>query len=229
MRRRSVIIKEIVLACLELLMPFLSVTLAHWKTLTMKIVHPGKIYGVPITVTRDVASGTNYHQFIKNPLPPAVVAEIQSLSDRLGSKEFLASCEDVKTQNVNESYHHDVWNLAPKEQLNSPLEIKLAVAIATLLFNSGMKSTYNSIFIDAGITVSENMLLQWEDMGNKRKQEKLWKQKDETKLKRKTLKQRNISNKLLSILRVNNINLVLFTEAVVTNISNYIFSVYYKI
>ena len=94
----------------------------------------------------------------------------------MGSKEFLASCEDSKTQNVDESYHHVVWNLAPKEQLNSPLEIKLAVEIATL-FNIGIKSTYNSIFIDAGITVSENMLLQWEDMDKKHKQEKLWKQK----------------------------------------------------
>ena len=94
----------------------------------------------------------------------------------MGSKEFLASCEDSKTQNVDESYHHVVWNLAPKEQLNSPLEIKLAVEIATL-FNIGIKSTYNSIFIDAGITVSENMLLQWEDMDNKHKQEKLRKQK----------------------------------------------------
>ena len=51
-----------------------------------------------------------------------------------------------------------------------------------------MKSTYNSIFIDAGITVSEKMLLQWEDMDNKRKQEKLWKQKEETKSKRKNTK-----------------------------------------
>ena len=55
-----------------------------------------------------------------------------------------------------------------------------------------MKSTYNSIFIDAGITVSEKMVLQWEDMDKKRKQEKLWKQEEETKSKRKTLKRRNI-------------------------------------
>ena len=95
-------------------------------------------------------------------------------------------------QNVNESYHHVVWNLAPKEQLNSPLEIKLAVEIETLLLNSGMKSTYNSIFIDTWISISENMLLQWEDMDDKRKQEKLWKQKEETKSRRKALKQRNI-------------------------------------
>ena len=72
------------------------------------------------------------------------------------------------------------------------MDIKLAVEIARLLFNSRMKFTYNSIFIDAGINVSENMLLQWEDMENKRKQEKLWKQKEETKSKRKTLKRRNI-------------------------------------
>ena len=72
------------------------------------------------------------------------------------------------------------------------MEIKLAVEIATLLLNSGMKSTYNSIFIDAGISVSENMLLQWEDMDDKRKQEKLWKQKEETKSRRKALKQRNM-------------------------------------
>ena len=84
----------------------------------------------------------------------------------MGTKEFLTNCEDGKTQNVNESYHHVVWNLPPKEQLNSPLEIKLAVQIATLLFNSEMKSTYNSIFTDAGVTVSENMLLQWKDMDN---------------------------------------------------------------
>ena len=46
-------------------------------------------------------------------LPPADVAEIQSLFDRLGSKEFLASCEKGSTQNVNEGYHQVVWKLAP--------------------------------------------------------------------------------------------------------------------
>ena len=77
---------------------------------------PGK--NLWCSYNRDVAPRTNYHQPIKNPLPPAVFAEIQPLFNRLGSKEFLASCEDDKTQNVNESYHHVVWNLAPKEQLN---------------------------------------------------------------------------------------------------------------
>ena len=67
---------------------------------------------------------------------------------------------------MNESYLHVVWNLAPKEQVNSPSEIKLAVEIIALLFNTGFKSTYNFIFGDAGITVSENMLLQQKDTDN---------------------------------------------------------------
>ena len=152
---------------------------------------PGK--NLWCSYNREVASGTNYHQPIKDPLPPADVAEIQPLLIVWVAKNFQLAVKTAKyrIQNVNESYHHVVWNLTPKGQLNSPLEIKLAVEIATLLFNSEMKSTHNSIFIDAGITVSENMLLQWEDMDNKGRQEKLWKQK-ETKSKRKTLKRRNI-------------------------------------
>ena len=49
---------------------------------------------------RDVASGTNYHQPIKDPSPIADVAEVQPLFDCLGSKEFLAGCEDGKIQNT---------------------------------------------------------------------------------------------------------------------------------
>ena len=58
--------------------------------------------------SRDIADGTSYHQPIKNSLPSAVVAEIQPLFDRLGSKEFLASCEKGSTQNINEVYHQVV-------------------------------------------------------------------------------------------------------------------------
>ena len=42
---------------------------------------------------RDVVSATNYHQPIKNPLPPVVVVERQPLFVSLGSKKKLTSCE----------------------------------------------------------------------------------------------------------------------------------------
>ena len=122
---------------------------------------------------RDIAAGTNYHQPIKNPLPPAVVAEIQPLFDRLGSKEFLANCEKRSTWNVNEAYHQVVWKLAPKEQYNSPWEIKLAVAIITLLFNSGMQCIFKAISNVVVVTVTQNVATQWDDIEKKRTTEKL--------------------------------------------------------
>ena len=100
-----------------------------------------------------------------------------------------------------------------------------------------MNSTYNSIFIDAGITVSENMLLEWEEMDNKRKQEELWKQKEETKLKRKTLRRRNIKQQQAFVHSKGqqcksgafheNSSICKFSICD-SNICLYIFSVYYK-
>ena len=121
---------------------------------------------------RDIAARTNYHQPIKNPLPLAVVAEIQ-LFDRLGSKEFLVSCEKGSTQKKNEAYHQVVWKLAPKVQYNSPCEIKLAVEGATLLFNSGMQYTFKAIANVVGVTATQNMTMLWDDIDKKRTTEKL--------------------------------------------------------
>ena len=134
---------------------------------------------------RDIATGTNYHRPIKNPLPSTFVAEIQPLFDRLGNKEFIASCEKGSTQNVNETYHQVVWELSPKEQYNSLWEIKLAVEVATLLFNSSMQCIFNANDDVVGVTVTQNMTRQWADIDKKRKTEKLWRLKEETKTKRK--------------------------------------------
>ena len=141
---------------------------------------------------RGIAAGTNYHQPIKNPVPPAFAAEIQPLFDRLRSKQFLASCEKGSTQNLNEAYHQVVWKLAPKEQYNSPWEIKLVVEVATLLFNSSMQCTFKTIAHVVGVTVTQNMTTQWDDIDKKRTTEKLWKLKKETKTKRKKFKRGNI-------------------------------------
>lgn len=54
---------------------------------------------------RDIATGKSTHKPIKNPLPPAVVSTVESLFNRLGSEQFLASCEECKRQSLNESYH----------------------------------------------------------------------------------------------------------------------------
>ena len=77
-----------------------------------------------------------------------------------GKQEFLAACVNARTQSLNESYHHVVWSLAPrmllapKESHVSPLETKLAVQVATLLFNKGVHKCFTNIFhsIDMNLT-----------------------------------------------------------------------------
>ena len=131
-------------------------------------------------------------QSVKSPLPPAFVAEIQTLFDRLWSKEFLASCEKGSTQNVNEAYHQLVWKLAPKEQYNSPWEISLAVEIATLLFNSGMQCTFKVVGDVVGVTVTQKNYdavgWHWNERNNRKTLETKW----ETKKKQKQKKNNGI-------------------------------------
>ena len=86
MERRSVIINETVHVCLELYTLFLSITLAQLKNPNDEECPPGRHSWC--SYNREISSGTNYHQPIKNPLPPAAVVEIQPRFDRLGSKKF---------------------------------------------------------------------------------------------------------------------------------------------
>lgn len=87
---------------------------------------------------RDVANNTKLHKPIKNPFPPAIIEVIKPLFDRLGDANFLAGCERCATQNPNESLHHVIWGLAPKEQYTSPRETGLAVGLGCLLFKGWM-------------------------------------------------------------------------------------------
>ena len=67
-----------------------------------------------------------------------IVEVVKPVFDRLGDADFLAGCEKCLTQNPNESLHHVIWGLAPKEQYTSPRETSLAVGLGCLLFNSGI-------------------------------------------------------------------------------------------
>ena len=109
----------------------------------------------------------------------------------MGSKEFLASCEKGSTQNINEVYLQVVWELAPKNQCNSPWKTKLAVEVATLLFNSSMSCTFKAIADVVEVTVTQSMMPQWDDIDKKRTYEKLWKLKKKTKTKRIKLRRGN--------------------------------------
>ena len=122
----------------------------------------------PGSFQRDVAIASSLHKSIKNPLPDAMVKVIKPLFDRLGKKEFLVSVEKCRTQNVNESFHHIVWQYAPKDKVNSVNEINLALHLAVLVFNEGHGLSISAICKSVGIQFSQNMLDQLNEIDSTR-------------------------------------------------------------
>ena len=106
---------------------------------------------------RDVATGSSFHKPIKNPLPNAVVEVIKPFFDRLIKKDFLVSVEKCRTQNIDESFHHIVWQYAPKDKVNSVNRQILALQLAVLIFNKRHGSPISAICKSVGIQFSQNM------------------------------------------------------------------------
>lgn len=117
---------------------------------------------------RDVALKTKTHRPIKDPLPPAVVKVIKPVFDKLGDKNFLAGCESCSTQNANESLHHIIWGIAPKDQFTSQVENKLAVNLGVLLFNCGVEVIYSQLLPMVDVPVTESMLQAFKTIDKKR-------------------------------------------------------------
>ena len=55
----------------------------------------------------------------------------------LASNELLSKCLHGGTQNNNESFHHVIWSLCPKEVFVSRQRLEIAVNTAVVLFNDG--------------------------------------------------------------------------------------------
>ena len=139
---------------------------------------------------RDEATEENTHKPIKDLIPQADVEIIKPLIERLGSPRFCAAVENYQTQNVNESFHHFVWQLAPKDTFTSTIKTRCALHIAVILFNEGHASGLSKLFNEMGITVSKNMENQWKDFDGTRLYHKSIQQQEKTKIKRKKLKRK---------------------------------------
>ena len=137
---------------------------------------------------RDVVNNTTFHKPVKNPFPPAIIEVMKPVFDRLGDANFLAGCERCATQNPNESLHHVIWGLAPKEQYTSPRETSLAVSLGCLLFNSGMEITYSQLQPKIGLNVDEKMVNEWKKVDKKRIDTAEYKEKSAVKERRKKYK-----------------------------------------
>ena len=88
----------------------------------------------------------NLHVPIKNPICPAIYERIKPAFERLSSVPFLEGCVNAYTQNANESLHHVIWGLAPKDQNHSSQEIRIAINLGVCLFNDGFEATATELF-----------------------------------------------------------------------------------
>ncbi|KAK3751422.1 hypothetical protein QZH41_018769 [Actinostola sp. cb2023] len=111
---------------------------------------------------RDLDAGTDLHREIHNPLPPTVVEVIQPLFERWGDEAFLVGCEKCYTQNNNESLHHVIWGMAPKDAYNFPYEIDVAITLGMLQLNHGFTHTYKELLTRLELDMPSQMRASWE-------------------------------------------------------------------
>lgn len=133
----------------------------------------------------DQVTGHNTYKVIENPLPKAVVDHIQHLFNDLSNIELLRHCSSCLTQNANESLHHVLWSLVPKDQHNSPQEIQLALDMGVLFFNNGRYQALTSLCQANGVSLTETSKDILRMLDNKRIYNEQYVNKVEIKKKRK--------------------------------------------
>ena len=116
----------------------------------------------------DIVTGETTYTPVSNPLPPAVVQQIQPVFELLSSKNLLQGCVNCLTQNQNESLHHAVWRFIPKDQNHSSTEVEVGIRLGILKFNGGITKMTKSVFSSCGIDYTENMEKQFIKMDKDR-------------------------------------------------------------
>lgn len=113
---------------------------------------------------------------------------MQPTFDRLGSEQFLVGCEKCLDQNNNESLHHVVWGMAPKEQYTSQQETSIAVSLVVLVFNNGSEETISELIELMDIPIHPDMPSQWEKIDAKHMTEYDYKTNPLVKRRRKSIR-----------------------------------------
>lgn len=90
----------------------------------------------------------------KNPIPKAVGTEILLIFEELSKDELLKKCLHGKTQNLNESFNHLVWERAPKTLYSRLINFKICAYDAVLCWNDGVHSRIH-VLMKLGMPISE--------------------------------------------------------------------------
>ena len=141
---------------------------------------------------RDEALNTSTHRVIKNPFRNAVIEKLEPVFKRLSDVAFLEGVKYCYTQNPNESLHHVIWSLAPKETYNSPHETSLAINLGVRVFNNGFHYTLSNMMKKLGLNILPSMEHIWKMVDIERIKQAELKSRDVVKLRRKSLKRKKV-------------------------------------
>ena len=136
----------------------------------------------------DIATGESTHIPIQNPFSDALYELLSPIFQRLADPAALEGCKMGYTQNPNESLHHVLWAIAPKEQFTSSTENELALCLAVCLFNDGLVHTMKSLHEKLGLDISGPSKQMWEDIDQQRIASAEYRELPERKQRRKSLK-----------------------------------------
>lgn len=133
----------------------------------------------------DQATAQQTYQPVSNPLSPAIVERITPIFRDLANLSLLENCTKCMTQNANESLHHLIWGLVPKDQYNSPDKVHLGVHLGILFFNQGrLQSILDMFNMDGSLTLSQRSHLILQGIDTKRIVDVEYQQSKERKEKR---------------------------------------------
>ncbi|XP_070579632.1 uncharacterized protein [Ptychodera flava] len=141
---------------------------------------------------QDKATGKKTYRPLKNPLPAAVLNAVQPVIDRLSNPALLEGAKMCYTQNANESLHHVLWSVLPKEQNHGLMEINLGSNLAVAHFNSGVEQFNKALFEATGLEVNPVSQSLWLSLDRIRSREAKLKATREYKARRKELKRKRL-------------------------------------
>ena len=119
----------------------------------------------------------------ENKLPGYVMEEIKPVFEYLSSDTVLGKCLHGGTQNVNESFHHLVWERCPKSTFVGRDRLEIAVNDATIVFNEGEVGRC-AVFEKLGLPVGEHQYSSFRKLDFQRVQAAQVEAKKEKKTKR---------------------------------------------
>ncbi|XP_070539717.1 uncharacterized protein [Ptychodera flava] len=141
---------------------------------------------------KDRVSGKKTYKPLLHPLAPAVVKAVQPVIDKLANEKLLEGVKNCYTQNQNESLHHVLWNVIPKDQNHGVDDVVLGANIAVSCFNAGFTTLGTDLCSTSQLNINSMMTSMWYGLDHMRVRDSVYKSAATVKKRRKENKRKRL-------------------------------------